>query len=165
MKKEDLKETKIYLSNVEDRIKFQLKMFSLGIKWIGIDGVVDYTGCPFYYIGKDFDLQYSISTEPKIFIYNNYKQIFLHDVLAIKEPKDVLAIKEPKDVCEFSPFDRVLVRDNNGARWKPKLFAFHNVDYDNVDYDKDYPFETTDGGFFRYCIPYDEDLANTTKNI
>ena len=67
---------------------------------------------------------------------------------------------KPKDVCEFSPFDRVLVRDNNSARWKPKLFAFHNVDYD-----KDYPFETTDGGFFRYCISYNEDLANTTKNI
>ena len=33
MEKEDLRETKIYLSNVEDRITFQKKMFSLGIKW------------------------------------------------------------------------------------------------------------------------------------
>ena len=150
MKKEDLRETKIYLSNVEDRVKFQEKMFSLGIKWFDVDGI-HCTDFPFYYISEDFYLGYSESTDPALFIWDSYRQIFLHEVLAIKEPKDV---------CEFSPFDRVLVRDNNGARWKPKLFAFHNVDYD-----KDYPFETTDGGFFRYCISYNEDLANTTKNI
>ena len=91
MKKEDLRETKIYLSNVEDRVKFQ---------------------------------------------------------------------EEPKEVCEFNPFDRVLVRDSSNTRWKPRLFAWHSVEYNG-----DYPFETTAGGSYRYCIPYDEDLANTTKNI
>lgn len=150
MEKEDLKETKIYLSNVEDRIKFQLKMFSLGIKWFGIDGIY-YTDCPFYYISRGFYLELSKLIDSEHFRCSDHKQVFLHEVLAIKEPNKV---------CKFNPFDRVLVRDNNGARWKPKLFAFHNVDYD-----KDYPFETTDGGFYRYCISYNEDLANTTKNI
>ena len=155
MEKEDLRETKIYLSNVEDRVKFQEKMFSLGIKWFALDGV-RYTDCPFYYISRDFYLELSKPIDSKYFRCSDHKQIFLHEVLAIKEPKEV---------CEFNPFDRVLVRDSSNTRWKPKLFAFHNVDYDNVDYDKDYPFETTDGGFFRYCISYNEDLANTTKNI
>ena len=151
MKKEDLKETKIYLSNVEDRIKFQEKMFSLGIKWYISDETITHLDSPFYFVDWDLRLSYGTNMNEVDFAHSAYRQIYLHNVLAIKEPKDV---------CEFSPFDRVLVRDNNGARWKPKLFAFHNVDYD-----KDYPFETTDGGFFRYCISYNEDLANTTKNV
>ena len=140
MKKEDLKETKIYLSNVEDRIKFQLKMFSLGIKWIGIDGVVDYTDCPFYYIGKDFDLQYSISIEPEFFICNNYKQIFLHEVLAIKEPK-----KE----CKFNTFDKVLVRDTNTGLWGAKHFSHYNYKDDS------FPYVTTNNSSYSQCIKYE----------
>ena len=156
MKKEDLRETKIYLSNVEDRIKFQKKMFSLGIKWCNSDETISCLDSPFYFVDWDLRLSHGTKAGNLRFAHSAYRQIYLHNVLAIEEPKDV---------CEFSPFDRVLVRDNNGARWKPKLFAFHNVDFHNVDYDKDYPFETTDGGFFRYCISYNEDLANTTKNI
>ena len=37
MKIEDLKNTKIYLSNEEDRIKFQEKVFRLGVEWKPID--------------------------------------------------------------------------------------------------------------------------------
>ena len=151
MKKEDLKLTKIYLSNVEDRIKFQKKMFSLGIKWNSSGKSISYLDSPFYFVDLGLRLSHGKKVDYLWFWHSSDRQIFLHDVLAIKEPKDV---------CEFSPFDRVLVRDNNGARWKPKLFAFHNVDHD-----KDYPFETTDGGFYRYCISYNEDLANTTKNV
>ena len=151
MKKEDLRLTKIYLSNVEDRVKFQKKMFSLGIKWGNSTESISYLDCPFYAVGSNMYLLRGKKEDSSYFAHSAYRQIYLHNVLAIEEPKDV---------CEFSPFDRVLVRDNNGARWKPKLFAFHNVDYD-----KDYPFETTDGGFFRYCISYNEDLANTTKNV
>ena len=140
MKKEDLKETKIYLSNVEDRIKFQEKMFSLGIKWIVINSAVDYTDCPFYYIDKDFDLQYSISIDPEFFIYNNYKQIFLHEVLAIKEPKEV---------CEFNTFDRVLVRDTNKDLWVAKFFKFYYCE--NISF----PYQTIDDCCFSQCIKYE----------
>ena len=151
MKKEDLRETKIYLSNVEDRITFQKKMFSLGIKWYSSTESISYLDSPFYSIDCNLRLSHGSKGDYLYFTHSDHRQIFLDEVLAIKEPKEV---------CEFNPFDRVLVRDSSNTRWKPKLFAFHNVDYD-----KDYPFETTDGGFFRYCISYNEDLANTTKNI
>ena len=151
MKKEDLRETKIYLSNVEDRVKFQEKMFSLGIKWYSSDETISYLDSPFYFVDWDLSLSHGTKVDYLCFAHSSGRQIFLHDVLAIKEPKDV---------CEFSPFDRVLVRDSSNTRWKPRLFAWHSVEFD-----KEYPFETTDGGFFRYCISYNEDLANTTKNI
>lgn len=151
MKKEDLKLTKIYLSNVEDRITFQKKMCSLGIQLKDdITTSLNLNDCPFFYIDEDYLLCAVGSNEDgKVAFLNEdkYEQVFLDDILSITD-------------YNFKPYDRVLVRDSSNTRWKPKLFAFHNVDYD-----KDYPFETTDGGFFRYCIPYDEDLANTTKNI
>ena len=156
MKKEDLRETKIYLSNVEDRKKFQKKMSILGIQLEDdIATLLNLDACPFFYIDEDYSLYAVESSEVgKVAFLNEdeYEQVFLDDILSIMD-------------YNFKPYDKVLVRDSSNTRWKPKLFAFHNVDYDNVDYDKDYPFETTDGGFFRYCIPYDEDLANTTKNI
>ena len=151
MKKEDLRETKIYLSNVEDRVKFQEKMFSLGIKWNDSTEDPSFLDSPFYYIGDDIHLTHSSKEDLVDFEADEYKQIFLHDVLSIKETNKV---------CEFKPFDKVLVRDSNDTRWKPRLFARHSVEYNG-----DYPFETTGGGSYRYCIPYNEDLANTTKNI
>lgn len=74
----------------------------------------------------------------------------------------MLDIEESKKEYKFKPYDKVLVRDSNNKRWKSKLFSWHNVDYDE---DYPYPFETTDGCFYMYCIPYDENLVNTTKNI
>ena len=37
MKIEDLKNTKIYLSNEEDRARFQNKVFNLGVEWGNLD--------------------------------------------------------------------------------------------------------------------------------
>lgn len=68
--------------------------------------------------------------------------------------------EEVEEECKFKPFDKVLVRDGDGLRWRPRLFAWYNVDYKE---DYPYPFETTDGCFRSQCIPYDENLANTTK--
>lgn len=151
MEIEDLRGTKIYLSSIEDRKKFKKKMSILGIQLKDdIATSLNLNDCPFFYIDEDYSLYAVESSEVgKVEFLNEdeYEQVFLDDILSIMD-------------YNFKPYDKVLVRDNNGARWNPKLFAFHNVDYD-----KDYPFETTDGGFFRYCIPYDEDLANTTKNI
>ena len=151
MEKEDLRGTKIYLSNKEDRIKFQKKVFKLGVRWSeGDQSVVDNTNEDMFFTIDNY-LHLFLDCGKTYFINNTSKQIFLDDVLAIEEPN-----------IEFKPFDKVLVRDLDNERWKPKLFAWHNVDY-NKDYS--YPFETTDGLFYRYCISYNEDLANTTKNV
>ena len=151
MEKEDLRETKIYLSNVEDRIKFQKKMSSLGIQLKdNVATSLNLNDCPFFYIDEDYSLFAVESSEDgKVAFLNEdeYEQVFLDDILSIIG-------------YNFKPYDKVLVRDNNGHRWRPRLFAWHSVEYD-----EDYPFETTGGDSYRYCIPYDEDLANTTKNI
>ena len=151
MEVEDLKGAKIYLSNVEDRVKFQKKMFSLGIKWYSSDETISYLDSPFYFVDWDLRLSHGTKVDYLCFAHSSDRQIFLHDVLAIEEPK-----------VKFKPFDKVLVRDNMDSRWIPRLFSWHNIDYSE---DYPHPFETTDGYFYKYCIPYDEDLANTTKNI
>ena len=153
MKIEDLKNTKIYLSNEEDRIKFQKKVFKLGVEWWD-RGLLQkpIKKRPFYYIDNNLKLSFGYSHQKSWFRQYEYKQIFLEDVLSIEE-----SIK-----YEFKPFDKVLVRDSDNVRWKPRIFSWHDVEYS-----EDYPFsfETTDGDFYKYCIPYDEKLANTTKNI
>ena len=150
MKVEDLKGTKIYLSNEEDRIKFQEKVFKLGVKWSEGDQSVITNGDMFFTI--DNYLHLFLDWGKTSFINNTSKQIFLDEVLAIEEPKEE---------CKFKPFDKVLVRDGDDLRWKPRLFAWYNADYKE---NYPYQFETTDGDLYSYCIPYDENLANTTKN-
>ena len=152
MKVEDLKNTKIYLSDEEDRIKFQEKVFRLGVEWSdGSNSVCKSMFSDTFFTINEF-LNLFMDCGNISFISKKRKQIFLDEVLAIEEPKEE---------CKFKPFDKVLVRDFDDARWRPRLFAWHNVDYNE---DCPHPFETTAGCFYRYCIPYDEDLANTTKS-
>ena len=149
MKVEDLKNTKIYMSKEADIIKFQDKIFNLGIKKADGTTLVSNQSLKDIFFTINNDLRVYVDFGKASFINNTRRQIFLKDILSIEEPK-----------FKFKPFDKVLVRDGDDLRWRPRLFAWYNVDYK-----EDYPFETADGDFYRYCIPYDEDLANTTKNI
>ena len=152
MKIEDLKGTKIYLSNEEDRVKFQEKVFSLGVEWR--DGAPHeiVPDCPFYYISYNYKLTRDCATSSNFFISHPYKQIFLDDVLEIEEPK-----KE----YEFQPFDKVLVRDSVTGVWLPRFYSW-NI----YEVNEDYPYEITSGVTYKYCIPYEgnEHLAGTTNS-
>lgn len=153
MKVEDLKNTKIYLSEEAKRFKFQDKVFKLGIKWK--DGTVEvkYTKDCFYFINNDLQMTMDENSGVHWFLSKRNKQIFL---------EDVLSIEEHKEECKFKPFDKVLVRNRNGDRWQPKIFAW----FDSSCYYDDSKFEVTTGGKYKHCIPYEgnEELANTTKN-
>lgn len=151
MKIEDLKNTKIYMSNEADVIKFQDKIFNLGIKMADGTTHVSNPSLKDIFFTINNNLRVYVDFGKASFINNTRRQIFLKDVLSIEEPK-----------FKFKPFDKVLVRDGDNVRWKPRIFSWHDVEYSE---DYPYPFETTDGDFYRYCIPYDEKLANTTKNI
>ena len=152
MKIEDLKNTKIYLKTEDEVKQFQEKVFKLGVEWSdGSNSVCKSMFSDTFFTINEF-LNLFMDCGNISFISKKRKQIFLEDVLAIEEPK-----KE----CKFKPYDKVLVRDYDNERWRPRLFAWHNVDYKE---DYPYPFETTDSDFYRYCIPYDENLANTTKS-
>ena len=145
MTKEDLKNTKIYLSNEEDVIKFQEKVFKLGIKCTYPDW-----GNPFIYIDESLSLYMDIERDFATFCASRNKQIFLEDILEIKEPK-----KEHK----FKPYDKVLVRDHKSQRWCPTLYSY---------YDSEYAFHhvTVADIIYKYCIPYEgnEHLVGTTNS-
>lgn len=153
MKIEDLKNTKIYLSNEDDRVKFQEKVFKLGVEWkAGSPRIILMTEHPFFYIDGNLKLSFDRSKQAQFFLKYKDKQIFLDDVLAIEEPKEE---------CKFKPFDKVLVRNFDDDRWKPRLFSRYDLEHD-----EDLTYETTDGCFRSQCIPYEgnEHLVGTCKN-
>ena len=66
--------------------------------------------------------------------------------------------KERFDPKTLKPFDRVIVRNNNGE-WKCAIFSHIK------DYDSDYRYDCC-YMIYRYCIPYNEDtkhLLGTTE--
>ena len=148
---EDLKNTKIYLSEEAERFKFQDKVFKLGVKWK--DGTVEtkYTKDCFYFINNDLQMTMDEHSGVHWFLSKRNKQIFLDDVLEIEEPK-----KE----YEFKPFDKVLVRDNTSDRWLPRLYSWNSHEVN-----EHYPYEVTSEIFYKYCIPYEgnEHLAGTSE--
>lgn len=151
MKIEDLKNTKIHLPNVKDRRLFQEKVFQLGVKWRdGTAEIKHIGGDVFYYIDEGFNMTIDCGIGcVSWFLRKRNKQIFLDEVLSIGEPKTKHA---------FKPFDKVLVRDFDNDRWKPRWFSW--FDSDNS---KNPAYETTDGCFHNQCIPYSEELVNTNK--
>ena len=152
MKIEDLKNTKIYMSNEADVIKFQYKIFNLDIKMADGTTHVSNPSLKDMFFTINNDLRVYVDFGKTSFINNTRRQIFLKDVLSIEEPK-----------FKFKPFDKVLVRSYDNTRWKPRLFAWANTPPAPEDIN-DKLYETTDGCFYQQCIPYDEDLANTHKN-
>ena len=66
--------------------------------------------------------------------------------------------KEKFDPKTLNPFDRVIVRNNNGE-WKCAIFSHIK------DYDSDYRYDCC-YMIYRYCIPYNDDtkhLVGTTE--
>ena len=151
MKVEDLKNTKIYLSNEEDRIKFQEKVFRLGVEWSdGSNSVCKSMFSDTFFTINEF-LNLSMDCGNISFISKKRKQIFL---------EDVLAIEEPKEEYKFKPFDKVLMRaKKNNPQWTPTLFAGYcdNPTYQYIDITRT---------LYSECIPYDgnEQFVGTTKS-
>ena len=152
MTKEDLKNTKIYLSNEEDVIKFQEKVFKLGVLWKDGSKEPQYIkGEPFYYINSNFQLTKDTMYQNDSFKNHEYEQIFLHDVLSIEEPKEEY---------KFKPYDRVLVRDHESQQWCPTLYSY----YDDSEFALHHV--TVADIIYKYCIPYEgnEHLVGTTNS-
>lgn len=65
--------------------------------------------------------------------------------------------------CEFETFDRVLVRDSLDQEWNPAIFV--RFVPEDEDGDKaEYPYLTLDSKY-RYCIPYDKEIAFTKDAV
>ena len=61
--------------------------------------------------------------------------------------------KEKFDPKTLKPFDKVLARDSHNATWSCKFFSHI------MGITKFYKYATT-GGFYKYCIPYNEDTKH-----
>lgn len=150
MTKEDLKNTKIYLSNEEDVIKFQEKVFKLGVLWKDGSKEPQYIkGEPFYYINSNFKLTKDTMYQNDSFKNHEYEQIFLHDVLSIEESEEEY---------RFETYDKVLMRDYNDLPWLPTMYAYSR--------EGEYCYVSISGSVFKQCIPYEgnEYLVGTTNS-
>lgn len=65
---------------------------------------------------------------------------------------DNLRVEPVKPKCQFKPFDKVLVRNNDGQAWRANYFSH----YKNAP---DY-FYVCINGIYHYCIPYNEHTAH-----
>lgn len=69
-------------------------------------------------------------------------------ILKGKYNPDTLQVEPVKSECPFMPFDKVLVRDNEGQLWNANYFSHYR------EYDQGYPYACM-GVYYRYCIPYE----------
>lgn len=92
------------------------------------------------------------------------KQKLIDALKVSKEPKAKEYLKrffgiEVKPEYNFKPFDKVLVRDEDGI-WFADIFSHYTKD-------SEYEYKTAGGGSWEYCIPYNDQTAHllgTTEN-
>ena len=71
------------------------------------------------------------------------------------ETKTLEKLVEPKfNPKTLKPFDRVLTRDSNSEKWHCNYFSY--IDYGDIYF----PYATSGGAGFAYCIPYNEDTQH-----
>ena len=71
------------------------------------------------------------------------------------ETKILEKLVEPKfNPKTLKPFDRVLTRDSNSEKWHCNYFSY--IDYGDIYF----PYATSGGAGFAYCIPYNEDTQH-----
>lgn len=96
------------------------------------------------------------------------KQKLIDALKSSKEPQAKEYLKrffgiEEKPKCEFEPFDKVLVKNDEDEEWHISFFAREIMNYsDGLTYE----YECCNGILWNYCIPFEgnEILLGTTKN-
>ena len=126
-------------------------------------GIETDSECPvkFFYSVKNDSKKYGSVTEQGLYAPYYYGECTLFPSREQRDWSKFTAPwykKERFDPNTLKPFDRVIVRNNNGE-WKCAIFS-HIKDYDSVyRYDCCYMI-------YRYCIPYNDDtkhLVGTTE--
>ncbi len=98
----------------------------------------------YYYVEPDGNIN-CINTNSCLLSYLNY------EVGELPQPKEEVRYF-------FKPYDRVLVRDFNEAKWKCNIFSHYDADADEFVY-------VCVGASWKQCIPFEgnEQLAGTTN--
>lgn len=141
---EDLKNTKIYLKTEDEVKQFQEKVFKLGVEWQEGGNSVD-SSFNLYHISQELKLCHC-SYSPLHFIDIRRKQIFLEDVLSIKEPVSLVTGMP------------VLVRDYDTEGWEYNILGRIRSD------EYDYKYKCVSSAFYQ-CVPYEgnEHLLGTSN--
>jgi hypothetical protein len=83
----------------------------------------------------------------------------------ICEDKNWELVTNKFDITTLKPFEsRVLVRNSNGGFWQPTFWGIYEAEKANEHHYRNY---LTTKGFFRHCIPYNDDtkhLLGTTDD-
>ena len=81
-------------------------------------------------------------------------------ILDIKEQDNYELLPNKFDITTLKPFDKVLVRDENGQKWMCDIFSYYD------DKNPKYPFWGVGRSNSKQCIPYkgNEHLLGTTND-
>lgn len=148
MKKEEaikmLSNTKVYVDGKSEEI--QKKLFELGFKWASNSNEVNYTNKPFIFITNNMLM--NTTSDMLYFKYNNLTEVKADYILSITIDEE----------CEFKPFDKVLVRDDDTKEWRADFFShIAEVEFKYI----------TVGSCWLQCIPFEgnEHLAGTSDSL
>lgn len=141
---ESLQGTKVYVNGRSAEI--QTRLFALGFKWSSTDKEIKYTDRPFLFLE---DSEVAHSDDMNYFSSYESKEI---------TAEYILDTEFEEETPEFTPFQKVLVRDGDEEEWGCSFFS-HMTD------NEAYPFVCV-GTCWRKCIPFEGNghLVGTTAN-
>lgn len=141
---ERIKNIKIYVDGRSAEI--QKVLFALGAKWTLGGTKVENYGEQFLFVDDSGKIRWS-DTVSEYFKSEN-REVKADEILSWKPVK-------PKPVLK--PFDRVLVRDVEEAKWNLSFYGYEGDDGE---------FYVSNGSTWNQCIPYDgnEHLLGTTNS-
>lgn len=136
-----LSNIKVYVGGKSKEI--QMKLFEAGFDWdYNKEKEVRHEDAPFLYTNGDLILYGKDMIE---FKGSEEKNMTAEEILNI-------SIELEAEVIEIRPFDKVLVRSEDGAMWNCDLFSHHVPS-------ATYPFICI-GDEWDCCIPYNEETRN-----
>lgn len=130
-------------------------MYAIFEGWANDDYTKFNTTIDFHEFGASFDKEVVCDTDSFVKASDAERAVFIANAertLKGKYNPDTLQVEPVNPTCPFKPFDKVLVRDDDGDAWYANYFSHYKED-------SDYPYACIDSSYY-YCIPYDEHTAH-----
>ena len=130
-------------------------MYAIFEGWANDDYTKFNTTIDFYVFDASFGKEVVCDTDSFVKASDVERAVFIanaEETLKGKYNPETLQVEPIKSECPFKPFDKVLVRNNDGQAWRANYFSH----YKNAP---DY-FYVCINGIYHYCIPYNEHTAH-----
>lgn len=135
-------------------------MYAIFEGWANDDYTKFNTTIDFHVFGASFDKEVVCDTDSFVKASDAERAVFIANAertLKGKYNPDTLQVEPVKIERPLKPFDKVLVRNNDGQAWRANYFSH----YKNAP---DY-FYVCINGIYHYCIPYNEYTAHLLGTI